>query len=225
MKLSRREFLEAGAALGAATIAGCAGPMGASASLGRSDPGAIRIPVQGSASTFIARRIFRCELAEAPASLAFAEASPDTLRIDPPGTTVDRPYPPATRDYRPRIAVVACVGRGGRDIAVDRALDHVFGFAAGIDLVMSPIVPTRESGPMDRGPAWLKVNGQFSQAGSLDAMGWSVARQLAQLSRVHELRPGDVLFCAMPGEARAVLKGDVLTGHVEGIHDISVRVV
>ena len=220
MSPSRREFLRAGAALGAA-LGGCAGPMAVPAR------GAVMIPLRDGGPPFAATRIFRCSRADPAAGndgvFVFTEATPDAIHFDSPGTTVDLHYPPAAREYRPRIEVVACIGREGADIAIDRALDPVLGYAAGIDGIIGAIVP-RERAALDRGRPWLKVNGRLSQSGDLETT-QAVARQLAALSRAHALRPGDLVFCATPGSSRAVIKGDVLTGHVEGIDDISVRVV
>ena len=44
------------------------------------------------------------------------------------------PYPPLTSDFQFEGELVLAIGRPGRNIGVDAALDHVFGYAAGIDL-------------------------------------------------------------------------------------------
>ena len=48
------------------------------------------------------------------------------------GDTV--PYPPLTSDFQFEGELVLAIGKPGRDIPVEKALDHVFGYAAGIDL-------------------------------------------------------------------------------------------
>src|SRR6218665_2623573 len=45
----------------------------------------------------------------------------------------DTPYPPQTSDLHHEIELVVAIGRDGADIAVDEALEHVWGYAAGID--------------------------------------------------------------------------------------------
>src|SRR5690242_5039045 len=52
--------------------------------------------------------------------------------IMPDGATV--PYPPRTSDFHHEVELVVAIGRGGRDISVDSALNHVFGYAIGIDM-------------------------------------------------------------------------------------------
>ena len=43
-------------------------------------------------------------------------------------------YPPRTANFHHEIELVVAIGRGGRDIRGPRALEHVFGYAAGNDL-------------------------------------------------------------------------------------------
>ena len=44
------------------------------------------------------------------------------------------PYPPATANLHHEVELVAAIGSRGADIAPERALDHVYGYAVGIDL-------------------------------------------------------------------------------------------
>ena len=52
--------------------------------------------------------------------------------VVPGGGTI--PYPPATRDLHHEVELVVALGKGGVDIPEAQALDHVFGYAVGIDL-------------------------------------------------------------------------------------------
>ena len=44
------------------------------------------------------------------------------------------PYPPRTRDVHHEIELVVALANGGSDIAPERALDQIFGYAVGIDM-------------------------------------------------------------------------------------------
>ena len=44
------------------------------------------------------------------------------------------PYPPGTGDYHHEVELVVALSTGGRDIAADRALDHVWGYGVGLDM-------------------------------------------------------------------------------------------
>src|SRR5258708_24360078 len=52
--------------------------------------------------------------------------------IVPTGSVV--PYPPQTKNYHYEIEMVVAIGKGGRDIPVAAALDHVFGYGVGLDM-------------------------------------------------------------------------------------------
>ena len=48
------------------------------------------------------------------------------------GATI--PYPPLTKDLHHEVELVVAMKSGGLNIAADKALDHVYGYAVGIDL-------------------------------------------------------------------------------------------
>ena len=264
MRKPRREFLNAGAALGAATLAACAT---APQSAARRDKMLFAhtpalVPVFGSDEQFAVRRIYCVgrnyaaharEMGSDPNREPpfFFQKPTDAIQVVPPGTTIDHPYPPVTRNYHHEIELVACLKSGGRNIPVEQALDHVFGYAAGLDMtrrdlqramgdqkkpwevgksfdhsaVISHIHPATKTGHIKRGPIWLKVNGNIKQDANLDQMTWNVAEQVANLSTFYELVAGDIIYCGTPENVGPVVKGDVMTGHIEGLYDISVRVV
>ena len=58
----------------------------------------------------------------------------DTVQIVPEGVTVEHPYPPRTENYHFEVELVAALGRGGRDIPVETAGTHVYGYAVGLDM-------------------------------------------------------------------------------------------
>jgi len=152
------------------------------------------------------------------------------------------PYPPATTDFHYEIELVVAIGRNGREIAPERALEHVFGYAAGNDLTrrdlqtaskgrgepwdtakgfdhsapVAAIRPARE-GHLSRGRIWLAVNGETRQESDLAQMIWDVPHIIAALSRLYELRPGDLIFTGTPSGVGAVKPGDRLEGGVEGL--------
>jgi fumarylpyruvate hydrolase len=264
MKKPRREFLNAGAALGAATVAACAAPMQAGAQRDNvlfAQKG-VTVPVYGTDQQFQVRRIYCVgrnyaaharEMGSDPTREPpfFFQKPTDAIQVVAPGTTIDHPYPPITKNYHYEIELVAALKGGGRNIPADKALDIVYGYAAGLDMtrrdlqramgdqkkpwevgksfdhsaVISHIHPATKTGHIRQGPIWLKVNGEVKQNANLNMMTWDVAEQVANLSTFYELFPGDIIYCGTPENVGPVVKGDVMTGHVEGIYDISVKVV
>jgi fumarylpyruvate hydrolase len=90
---------------------------------------------------------------------------------------------------------------------------------------MGPIVPASRIGHPSSGKVTLKVNGELRQEGDLNQLIWKVPEMIAYLSDYFELKAGDVIMTGTPSGVNAVVKGDVMEGHVEGVGDLTVRVV
>jgi fumarylpyruvate hydrolase len=177
----------------------------------------------------------------------FFQKNPDS--IVPDGG--EFPYPARSSDVHHELEMVVAIGTGGRDIAVETALDHVYGYAVGLDMTRrdlqgeakklgrpwevgkafehsapcSAVAPAREIGHPATGAVWLKVNDAQRQTGDLSQMIWKVPEMIAHLSGLFELRPGDLIYSGTPAGVAAVSRGDVLTGGVDGVGTITVRVV
>jgi fumarylpyruvate hydrolase len=168
--------------------------------------------------------------------------------IMPTGSVV--PYPPQTKNYHYEIEMVVAIGKGGRDIPVAGALDHVFGYGVGLDMTRrdlqavakdmgrpwdmgkgfdhsapcSPIQPVTAIGHKAEGAIWLKVNGEIRQTSDLAEMIWSVPEMIAYLSGLMELAPGDLIYSGTPEGVGAVVKGDRLEGHVDGLPELKITI-
>jgi len=166
--------------------------------------------------------------------------------IVPSGSTIA--YPAKTKDVHHEIEMVVAIGKGGKDIPVERALDHVWGYGVGLDMTRRDIQgeakkmgrpwemgksfdesapatalkPASQIGHPDKGAIWLKVNGQTRQQGDINQMIWSVAEQISYLSGLVTLQPGDLIFSGTPAGVGPVKAGDKLEGHVDGVGDLTV---
>ena len=163
------------------------------------------------------------------------------------GTAV--PYPPRTTNCQHEIELVAAIGRAGRDVPERRALEHVFGYAAGIDLTRrdlqraakqwgqpwdaakgfehsAPIGAIRpaSAGHVSQGRIWLSVNGELRQESDVKRMLWDVAHIIAELSTLYEVKPGDLIFCGTPAGVGPVRPGDRLEGGIEGLEVLSISI-
>lgn len=180
----------------------------------------------------------------------FFQKPTDAIQLVPANTTVDHPYPPMTKNYHYEVELVAALGKGGRDIPVAKALECVYGYAVGLDMtrrdlqramgdekkpwevgksfdrsaVVSYLHPATKTGHFTKGAIWLKVNGQVKQSSDLANMTWDVGEQIANLSKYYELAAGDIIYSGTPENVGPVVAGDVMTGHIDGLYDISVRV-
>src|SRR3954470_16681276 len=138
MKKQRRDFLNAGAAIGAATVAACAAPMQAGAQRDKVlfAQKAVTIPIMGSDEQFAVRRIYCVgrnyaahsrEMGSDPnrESPFFFQKPTDAVQLVPEGVTIDHPYPAMTKNYHYEVELVAALGKGGKDVPIERALDLV----------------------------------------------------------------------------------------------------
>ncbi len=176
----------------------------------------------------------------------FFQKNPDTLV--PPGKGF--PYPSQSQDVHHEIELIVALAKGGIDIPAESALDHVFGYAVGLDMTRRDLQaeakkagrpwetakafeasapcgvlhPVSKVGHPDAGAIWLKVNGELRQSGDLNQMLWKVPEMIAYLSRLFELKAGDLIFSGTPAGVGAVVKGDEMVGHVDGVDTITVRV-
>jgi len=140
------------------------------------------------------------------------------------GEPVVAPLASEVFDYEGELAVV--IGRGGRRIAVEHALEHVAGYACFADHsvrdyqrhtsqftpgknfdrsgAFGPFLVTRDEIP-DVGALRLetRLNGDLRQSAPLSDLIFDVPTIIGYLSEVLELRPGDVIATGTPGGVAA----------------------
>ena len=160
-------------------------------------------------------------------------------------------YPTKTKNYHHEIEMVVAIGKGGKSIPVEKALDHVFGYAVGLDMTRrdlqqeaknmgrpwdlskgfdesgpcSELHPVSKVGHLEKGAIWLEVNGKIRQTSLLEKMIWSVPETIAYLSDYVELAAGDIIFSGTPDGVGSVVAGDRLHGHVDGLTDHKITIV
>lgn len=139
---------------------------------------------------------------------------------------------------------------GGRNIPVDKALDHVFGYGLALDMTRrdlqgiakkagrpweigkafeksapcGPVHPVSEVGHPDQGHLELKVNGEVRQEGDLNQMIWKVPEMISYLSEYFELAPGDVILSGTPSGVGPVSVGDTMELSIAGLGTLTVSV-
>ncbi len=160
-------------------------------------------------------------------------------------------YACETRDLHHEIELVVALGSGGRNIAASDALSHVYGYAVGNDLTRrdlqltakkaglpwdiakgfdqsapcSAIAPVTQIGHPNKGEIGLNVNGAARQRGDLSDLLWSVPEVIAELSKLFELRAGDLIFTGTPSGVACVARGDELHGWITGVGELRHSIV
>ena len=167
------------------------------------------------------------------------------------GDTLELAYPARTANYHYEAELVAVVGKAGSDIPVERALDHVYGYAVGLDMTRrdlqmkmremgrpweigkafdrsAPIGPVHragEVGHIERGAIGLTVDGQTRQSSDVSKLIWSVAETIADLSTFFRLEPGDLIYTGTPEGVGPVQRGELMIAAVERLGELRVRVI
>jgi fumarylpyruvate hydrolase len=171
-----------------------------------------------------------------------------TDSLVPDGATVA--YPAATKDFQFEVELVVAIGKAGRDIAVDAAVKHIFGYAIGIGFTRrdlqreardrawpwemgksfdqsapcGPIHPIAGTGEITKGAIALSVNGSQKQKGDIAQMIWNVAEIIANLSKQYKLEPGDLIYTGTPAGVGPVVPGDRIECTIEGLGALRIAV-
>lgn len=212
------------------------------------------LAVAGSAQRFPVARVFCLgrnylwgDAAPAPRTFPLFFMKPASAVID---VREALDFPVQTDEFCPEIELVVAIGTGGFDIPEAQALEHVWGYAAGLDMTrrdlqmaakaagqpweaakafdasapMTAIVPSARIGHPRQGALWLDVNGVERQRSDLEAQIWSVAEVVSQLSRSLRLEAGDLIMTGTPPGVEPLQPGDLLSAGIEGIAQLQVRV-
>ena len=222
----------------------------------------VSIPVADSDAAFPVRRIYcvgrnyaahAVEMGFDPnREPPFFFCKPDnTIVVVRPGETVEVPYPTQTSEYHHEIELVAAIGKAGKDIPVERANEHVWGYAVGLDMTrrdlqlklrdkgrpwelgkafdqsapIGPIHAAEKIGHPTQGALWVQVDGKDKQRSDLAKLIWSVPEIVANLSTYFELQPGDLIFTGTPEGVGAVQRRQTMHGGIDGLGELSVKVV
>jgi len=157
-------------------------------------------------------------------------------------------FPVETKEVHHEIELVVAIGKGGKNIPMEKSLDHVWGYGVGLDMTRrdlqgeakkagrpwemgkafdesapcTALKPANEIGHPATGAIWVKVNGQTKQQGDLSQQIWNVPEQIAYLSKMITLAPGDLIFTGTPAGVGPVNPGDKLEGHIDGVGDLAI---
>ncbi|PXW94976.1 fumarylpyruvate hydrolase [Sphaerotilus hippei] len=179
----------------------------------------------------------------------FAKPTDAVLPVEA-GSVGEMSYPPQTANLHHEVELVAAIGKAGADIAVEQALEHVWGYGIGLDMTrrdlqfalrdkgrpwelgkafdqsapIGPIHPVSAIGHPARASIWIDVDGQRRQHSDIDQMTWSVAEVIAHLSRYVALQPGDLIMTGTPEGVAAVVPGQTLSAGIDGLGTLQVHI-
>lgn len=151
--------------------------------------------------------------------------------------------PAYSSDVHHECELVLLIGKGGNDIAPSEALEHVAGYAIGLDMTardvqgvakqkglpwtkakgfrgaatVSAFVPAERVSDPDQLVFSLKVNGEARQQGDTRLMLFPVPAIIHYLSTVYGLSAGDLIYTGTPEGVAAVKPGDRLHLALQGL--------
>ena len=215
------------------------------------------VPVEGEAGLYPVHRIFCVgrNYAEHAKEMGFEVDREAPFYFTKPASAVapsraTMPYPPGTADLHYEMELVVALGAPAYFVPVERAMEAVYGYAAGLDMtrrdlqqaarakgrpwdlgkafegsaVLGSLRRAAEFGPIGGQRIGLRVNGVVRQDARLSDLVWSVPELIAHLSRYYHLGPGDLIFTGTPAGVGAVDPGDRLVGTVEGLAPVELTI-
>ncbi len=224
-------------------------------------PVAAAVPVAGSDGLFPVHRIYcvgRNYVDHAKEMGATGREAPfffmkpaDAVLPVAEGATGEMPYPGMTEDLHHEIELVVAIGKSGKDISLEDAASHVWGYAVGLDMTrrdlqgeakklgrpwdtgkgfdysapISAIYPIAQTKWISEGNIHLDVNGAKRQDSDMRKMIWNVAETISYLSKFYELKAGDLIFTGTPEGVAAVKRGDLLEGRIAGLGSLKIKLV
>jgi fumarylpyruvate hydrolase len=211
------------------------------------------VPIQGVTSLFAVHRIYCVgrNYAEHAREMGGDPTREPPFFFSKPADAIvlnnsSVPYPPRTQNFHHEVELVVAIGKGGRNIVANGALDHIFGYAVGNDLTrrdlqknakdagkpwdiskgfdhsapIARIRPVASGGHVTNAAIWLKVNGALKQQANVADLTWSVPEIIAELSTYYELQPGDLIFTGTPAGVSALKKGDRVEAGIDGLETL-----
>ncbi|MGA1821005.1 MAG: fumarylacetoacetate hydrolase family protein [Thermoplasmatota archaeon] len=159
--------------------------------------------------------------------------------------------PECVEDLHHEVELAVIIGRKGRNIPKDDAMEHVKGFALMLDITardiqseakkkglpwteakgydtFSPIGPTalpREDFDYRNKRIWLSVNGDMRQDGNTDQMVFTPEHLISAISSVMTLEEDDIIMTGTPAGVGPLEDGDVVEAGIEGLCRMKIGVV
>ena len=223
-------------------------------------PATVSVPVVGRSERFPVHRIYCVgrNYEDHAKEMGFTGREPpfffmkpaDAVVVVPAGETVSLAYPSLTKNLHHEIELVVAIGKGGRNILAADALQHVYGYAVGLDMTrrdlqndmkkqgrpwcigkafeqsapIGPITPVADAGAVDQAEIFLQVNGADRQRSNVSKLIWNIGETIEHLSAAWDLQPGDLIYSGTPEGVAAVVTGDTLEGGVQGLQGIRLMV-
>ena len=187
------------------------------------------------------------EMQDSPWSGTAPQVASDQGMFLKASSSVSGPNDPIQLPYADRVIhheseLVMVIGKGGSSIPLEEALDHVFGYTCGLDITVrgpedrskrksfdtfapigSCIVTADEIPDPQDLEINLWVNEELRQHAFTKDMIIDCKNQIANMSWVARMEPGDLVFTGTPEGVGPVAPGDLVTINISEIGELSAR--
>lgn len=158
-----------------------------------------------------------------------------------PGEGIEIKFPGRRNDHEVELAVI--IGRGGRNIPRDYAMDHIAAYTIGLDItvrgtedrsyrksadsysVLGPWLVTKDeiSQPGNLN-LHISVNGEIRQSANTCDLIVSIPDLISRVSHIYALYPGDVIMTGTPEGVAEIQPGDTLIASIDQIGAMEMKV-
>ena len=223
-------------------------------------PATVSVPVVGTADRFAVNRVYCVgrNYEEHAKEMGFTGREPPFFFLKPANAIVaveagsigTIPYPSLTKNLHHEIELVVAIGTGGKNIAAADAVNHIYGYAVGLDMTrrdlqgemkksgrpwcigkafdhsapIGPITPSAQAGDVNNAELYVQVGGKDRQRSNVSKLIWNIAETIEHLSAAWELQPGDLIYTGTPEGVAAVVSGDTMLGGGAGLGTLTIRV-
>jgi 2-keto-4-pentenoate hydratase/2-oxohepta-3-ene-1,7-dioic acid hydratase in catechol pathway len=149
--------------------------------------------------------------------------------------------PPQSKQVEHEAELVVVIGKHGRYITAEQAIEHIFGYTIGNDITARDLQRTDELWTRAKGfdtfcsfGPWIdtdfdpsdavitcRVNGQMRQMASTRDMVFNIGALIAYISSIMTLEAGDLLFTGTPAGVGGLNDGDEVVVEIEGLAKLS----
>jgi len=187
------------------------------------------------------------ELGNAVPDRAVIFCKPSSSLLGNGGSVV---IPAYSDDCHHELELALLIGKQGKFIREEAALDYLAGYGVGLDLTLrdiqselkekglpweiakgfdtscplSDFVPTEKISDPNQLELTLKVNGEVRQHGNTNMMMRSVEQIISEISQFYTLEPGDIILTGTPAGVSRMVSGDRLLGEIEQVGFLEVTV-
>lgn len=187
------------------------------------------------------------ELGNAVPDRAVIFCKPSSSLLENGGSVV---IPTYSDDCHHELELALLIGKQGKFITEETALDYLAGYGVGLDLTLrdlqselkekglpwelakgfdtscplSDFIPAEKVNNPNQLELTLKVNGEVRQQGNTNMMMRSVEQIISEISQFYTLEPGDIILTGTPAGVSRMVSGDRLFGEIEQVGSLEVTV-